>query len=160
VVVLAMAMLIFGGHLLLGGASMLRGLSAPPTGATDVGAVFAALAQAHPVAARANALAKLALALLMLYAVAALFAFDPRARAATLLAAWVGIAYQLADGVFLFLVVRPHSPVDRLSITDAIIVATGLLGVAFSVLLLTTFGGRRGRVFFDPGRQPRHGHGG
>ena len=168
VVVLAMAMLIFGGHLLLGAASMLRGLPGrglpAPSGATpaaqDLAAVFASLAAAHPVAVRVNALSKLVLALLLLYAVAAVFSADPRARGATVLAAWVGIVHQIGDGLFLFLVVRPRSVAELVSVTDAIIVGTGLLGVAFSVLLLTFFGGRRGRGVFGSQRHPRVGHGG
>jgi hypothetical protein len=158
VVVLALAMLVFGGHLLLGGASMWRALASAP--ATDAAAILAALARAHPLAVRIDAAAKVALALLLLFAVAAVFSSDPRARRATLLAAWAGIVYQIGDGLFLYLVVRRHSVADVLPLTDALIVGTGLVGIAFSVLLLTFFGGRRGRVFFGPGREPRHGHGG
>jgi hypothetical protein len=163
--VLALAMMIFGGQLLLWGASMLRGLPGPPAGGAEpalgqLGTVFAALALAHPVAVKVNALSKLALALLLLYAVAAVFTSDARARASVLLAAWAGIAYQIGDGLFLFLVVRPRSVSELVSLADVFIVATGLVGVAFSVLLLAFFGGRRGRVFFGPGQEPRHGHGG
>jgi hypothetical protein len=168
VVVLAMAMLIYGGDLLLGAVSLLRGFpgrglpasSGAAPAVQDLAAVLASLAAAHPVAVTVNALSKLVLALLLLYAVAAVFSADPRARAAALLAAWVGIVHQIGDKLFLFLIVRPRSVAEVMSVTDAIIVSTGLLGVAFSVLLLTFFGGRRGRGVFGPQRQPRVGHGG
>ena len=168
VVVLAMAMLIFGGGLLQEAASTLRGLpgrglSAASGAAPEVQELVAGVASraaAHPVAVRLNALSKLVLALLLLYAVAAVFSADPRARGATLLAAWAGIVHQIGDGAFLFLVVWPRSAVELPRVTHAIILGTGLLGVAFSVLLLTFFGGRRGRGVFGPRRQTRVGHGG
>jgi hypothetical protein len=168
VVVLAMAMLIYGGSLLQDAASTLRGLPARGASASraDAPAVqeliawVASRAAAHPVAVRVNALSKLVLALLLLFAVAAVFSADPRARGATLLAAWVGIVHQIGHGLFLFLIVWPRSAAALMPFTDAIIVGTGLLGVAFSVLLLAFFGGRRGRGVFGPQRQPRVGHGG
>jgi hypothetical protein len=188
VVVLAMAMLAFGGHLLTVG---IGGLGRPATLPTSdaavelqgIGAIVSSLAEAHPVAVRLNAISKVLLGLLLLYAVAAVFSSDPRARKATLVAAWVGIAYHFANGVFAFLVVRPGvvqaapllaslvasrrgpgapalSGADMISLHDVFIVGTGLAGVAFSVLLLTFFGGRRGRGFFGAGgQQPHHGGG-
>jgi len=181
VVVLAMAMLAVGGNLLLGGVAIVRGLS-PSRGAPtlqDLGAMSIALAAAHPVAVVLNAVSKILFGLLLLYAVAAVFTSDRRARAATLLAAWVGIAYQIGDALFLFLLMRqriapllaslaaanggptPAPTVQDLApLTDVVIFGTALLGIAFSVLLLAFFGGRRGRGFFGPGRQPRPGHGG
>jgi uncharacterized membrane protein (DUF4010 family) len=168
VVVLAIAMLIYGGHLLVTATGMLRGV--PPSGLSASGPASPAVQElaarvasgvaAHPVAVTANALSKLIFALLLLYAVAAVLSADPRARGATLLAAWAGILHQFGEGLFLFLVVWPHSPSDLVSVTAAVFLGTGLLGVAFSVLLLSFFGGRRGRVVFGPQRQPRVGHGG
>ena len=168
VVVLAMAMLIYGGQLLVTAAGVLRGL--PPSALSASGGVSPAVQEmaarvasrvaAHPVAVTVNAVSKLVLALLLLYAVAAVLSADPRARGATLLAAWAGIIHQFGDGLFLFLVVWPHSPAHLVFVTAGVVVGTSLLGVAFSVLLLTFFGGRRGRGVFGPQRQPRVGHGG
>jgi hypothetical protein len=196
VVVLAMAMLVFGGHLLTGGLSILRALPEPgaATGAPgdsptleDVRAVRASFAHEHPTAVKLNAASKVALGLLMLFAVAAVFASDRRARQATMLAAWAGIGYHVGDALFLFFVVRKGmvaaapmlaswaasqsapgttlSPQMLVSLTDGLIVGTSLVGVAFSVLLLHFFGGPRGRLFFSPGGpvaplgpgQPNHG---
>jgi hypothetical protein len=186
VVVLALGMLAFGGHLLTIGVTTLpaRPQAAPRDASPDlqgIAAMVSAVAEAHPVAVRVNALSKVLLGLLLLYAVAAVFASDPRARGATLLAAWVGIGYQVGDALFRFLVVRPGvveaapllaslvasqrpagstplSGQDMVSLHDAVIVGTGLAGVAFCVLLLAFFGGRRGRGFFGGGGQPSHGH--
>jgi hypothetical protein len=201
VVVLAVAMLLFGGQLLLGGLTILRGFSqevvrTPEAGAgavhepagaaaalADMQALRSSLAQAHPVAVRMNALSKIALGMLLLFAVAAVFSSDARARGVTLLAAWLGIGYQISDAIFLFVVVRqgmvaaaptllatlaasqgaggggatPPSVQDLLSAADLIIVGTGLPGLLFSVLLLVYFGGRRGRAFFGSQREPGHG---
>jgi hypothetical protein len=186
VVVLALAMLAFGGHLLTVGVSTLPAHARPAASdATPdlqgIAAMVSAIAEAHPVAVRVNALSKVLLGLLLLYAVAAVFASDPRARAATLLAGWVGIGYHVGDALFRFLVVRPGvveaapllaslvtsqrpagstplSGQDMVSLHDLVIVGTGLAGVAFCVLLLAFFGGRRGRGFFVGGGQPSHGH--
>jgi hypothetical protein len=187
VVVLALGMLVFGGHLLTIGVDVLTAHPRPTATATDatpdlqgIAALVSATADAHPIAVRVNALSKVLLGLLLLFAVAAVFASDPRARAATLLAAWVGIGYHLGDGLFHVLVVRPGvvdaapllaslvasqrpgstplSGQDMVSLHDAVIAATGLVGVAFCVLLLAFFGGRRGRGFFGGGGQPSHGH--
>jgi hypothetical protein len=186
VVVLALAMLAFGGLLLTLGVSTLPAHARPvaSNAAPDLQGIEAmgvsAVAEAHPVAVRVNALSKVLLGLLLLYAVAAVFASDPRARAATLLAGWVGIGYHVGDTLFRFLVVRPglvelapllaslvtsqrpagSRPVsgqDMVSRHDLVMVGTGLAGVAFCVLLLAFFGGRRGRGFFGGG-QPSHGH--
>jgi hypothetical protein len=187
VVVLAMAMMVFGGHLLTGGVSILRaipeqsGAVEPPTGnptLDDVRAVRASFALTHPTAVKLNALSKLALALLLLYAVAAVFSSDRRARTATMVAAWVGIGYHVGDALFLFFVVRKGmvaaapmlaswaasqagpgkatpSAGMLMSLTDGLIVGTSLVGVAFSVLLLAFFGGQRGQRFFNAGGPPR-----
>jgi hypothetical protein len=187
VVVLALAMLVLGGHLLLGGMTILtmageapRAADGADATARDLQAVRASLAVTHPVAVRCNALSKIAFALLLLFAVAAVFSSDRRARGAALLAAWAGIGYHLADGLFLFLVVRKGvvsaapmlaswaasqvpagtavpSVGQLISFTDLLIVVSGLVGIAFCVLLLAFFGGRRGRLFFGAGHEPHHG---
>jgi hypothetical protein len=191
VLVLAMAMLVVGGHLLTGGLTILHAVSggtpatsteplpSPPT-LEGVRAIRASFALAHPWAVRANAASKILLAGLLLYAVAAVWSSDRRARLAAMLAAWVGIGYHVGDALFLFFVVRKGvvaaapllanwaasqaapgravpSVQELVSMTDLLIVGTGLVGIAFSVLLLTFFGGRRGRVLFGPGQQPHHG---
>jgi hypothetical protein len=140
----------------------------------------------HPVAVRLNAASQAALGLLMLFAVAAVFASDPRARRAVMLAAWAGIAFQFADVAFKLLVVRKGwvaagpllvnlfarknaavralGPSALISWHDVTDVSLGLLGVLFSLVILTYFGGKRGRSFFGVGpradmvrRQPHHG---
>src|SRR5687767_2581552 len=114
VVVLAVAMLAFGGHLLMSSLSIVRGLTAQPAAvepaaeamARDVRAMSRALDQSNPLAVRVNMASKIVLALLLLFAVAAVLSSDARGRLATLIAAWAGIAYHIGDGLFLFLVVR------------------------------------------------------
>jgi hypothetical protein len=196
VVILALAMLVFGGRLLLDGVSQLskprpdRVLDQPGASAQvaeDLRALGESLARAyreHPVAVRVNAASKVVMGVLLLFAVAAVFASDPRARRAAMLAAWVGIAYQVGDVVFQLKILRKgmvaaapvlvklaarDSPPDKVpsagalvSMLDMVIVGAGVLGILFSVLLLTFFGGRRGRTFFGAGadmvrRQPHHG---
>jgi hypothetical protein len=194
-VVLGLAMLVFGGVMLNLGVRQLRepgwqrgidpGVSAQVT--EDVQAVNESLARAyreHPTAVRINGASKLVMALLLLFAVAAVFASDPRARQATMVAAWAGIAHQIGDVIFMFRVFRrgviegAQALVNLaarnsgggkvptasavISAFDVFIVGVGVLGILFSVVLLTFFGGRRGRTFFGVGadivrRQPHHG---
>jgi hypothetical protein len=195
VVVLALAMLVFGGWLLISGVRQIR----DPGGqrpidprasiqeAQDVQAVNASLARAyreHPVEVQVNAFSKLVMGLLLLFAVAAVFAGDARARKATMVAAWVGIAYQVGEVLFMLRIFRQgvvegapalvslaarQSAAGKvptvgavISAFDVFIVGLGALGILFSVVLLTFFGGRRGRTFFGVGadivrRQPHHG---
>jgi hypothetical protein len=61
------------------------------------------------------------------------------------------VASQRLDGA------PPLSAPQLVSLHDAVIVTTLLVGLAFSVLLLAFFGGRRGRGFFGAGPQPGHG---
>jgi hypothetical protein len=181
VVVLALAMLIFGGRLLINGVAQLGG---PPvdraleeTASAQVGRDLKVLGESlarayreHPTAVRANGASKVVMGLLLLFAVAAVFVSDPRARAATLVAAWAGIAYQVGDALFLFLIFRKGlvevapalvdlaarqtaagqapSAGTLISMMDVVIVGLGLVGIGFSVVLLAFFGGRRGRTFF------------
>jgi hypothetical protein len=185
-VVLGFLMLLYGGHLLVKGISQLDGSWAdrmPPEGASvqlveDLRVMNEAMAQAyreHPVSVAINAGVKTVVGLCMLFAVAALFALDPRARRATMLAAGVQILYQVIDTPFQFQTAAPAlvkltsrqmaaagSSVGAPALVAVVIVGSGLLWVLFSVLLLTFFGGRRGRTFFGVGadvvrRQPHHG---
>lgn len=121
---LTLAMLVFGGHLLLNGLSVLRGSRAAPAAASggnvaavetassqealfgQMQAATRALAQSHPWAVRLNAASKVALGALLLFAVAAVYTSDPRGRRAAMIAGWAGIVHHLGDAVFLFLVVR------------------------------------------------------
>jgi hypothetical protein len=197
VVVLALAMLVFGGRLLITGIEQMSGsgMERPnEEGASahiisDVKAVNDRVEQSyreHPVAVRLNATSKVAMGLLMLLAVATVFAGDARARKAAMLAAWAGIAFQLTDVAFKLLILRKGmvaaapvlvnlvarqsgaarapSATAVISVLDIFLVSPGILGVLFSVVLLTFFGGRRGRSFFGVGagadmvrRQPHHG---
>jgi hypothetical protein len=144
-----------------------------------------AVDRAHPVAAWVQAAARLALALVFLFAVAAVFSDDPRARLASVLAAWAGMALHVSSGVFVLAVVRggmadvvpvlqqvaakahartgdaPSAPVDLAQLASTLVIQVPLLsaalGVLFCVLLLVTFGGRRGRLFYNDGVKADHG---
>jgi hypothetical protein len=194
VVVLAMAMMIFGGHLLMGALTTLHTLQATqrPTAevvagverslAGDLRAVSLVLDNSNPVAVRANVASKMVMALLLLFAVAAVWASDPRGRAVVLFAAWAGIVYHLADAVFLYVVLRKGfiaaapmlvnlasqngvaepPTVDELvafanTLTAVLSLMTLVVGVAFSTVLLAYFGGRKGRLFYGIER-PVHVH--
>jgi len=194
VVVLALGMLVLGGILLMTGLNQLadpehkRAIDPEATvqESQDRRTMNDAMARAfrdHPAEVRANAVSKLAMGLVLLFAVAAVFGSDPRARRATILAGWIGVAYQLSDLLFYFVVYRKgviagapalmnlaarqntgKLPTAAAVVTafDVTMVGMALLGVLFSVVLLTFFGGRRGRTFFGSGadmvrRQPNHG---
>jgi hypothetical protein len=190
-------MLVFGGRLLIAGIGQMSGsgLERPneeAASAQTVAQVRAVNDQVerayleHPLAVRLNATSKVTMGLLMLFAVAGVFASDLRARKAAMLAAWAGIAFQGTDVLFKLLVLRkgmvaaapllvdlvarqsgaarPPSASAVIWVLDICIVSLGGLGVLFSVVLLTFFGGKRGRSFFgvEPRadmvrRQPHHG---
>ena len=144
-----------------------------------------AVDRAHPVAAWIQGVASLALALVLLFAVAAVFSDDPRARQASVWAAWGGLALYGGNGVFVYMVVRrgvadalpilqqvaaqaharagdtPPAPADLAQLASTLMVQVPLLssslGVLFSVLLFVTFGGRRGRLFYNGGSDADHG---
>jgi hypothetical protein len=149
---------------------------------------LAGLSAAHPVVTRAAALSRIVMSVLTLLAVAAIFSSHGRARQAALLAGWVGIGQELAAAVSFLVVVVPAlgelGPLlSELAAREAWLagpppaptrsarlLATGvavktLIGIGFSALILTYFGGRRGRLFFGAGadqgaaaaRQPNHG---
>jgi len=194
VVVLALAMLVLGGLFLISGFNQLadpgyqRAVdpNASVQDAQDRRAMNEALARAfreHPTEVRVNALSKVAAGLVLLLAVAAVFASDIRARKAALLAGGIGVAYQIGDLLFYFAVYRKGVIAGApalmnlaarqnpgrvptagavISAFDVMMVGVGVLGILFSVVLLTFFGGRRGRTFFGAGadivrRQPHHG---
>jgi hypothetical protein len=144
-----------------------------------------AVDRAHPVAAKVQAAARLVLALVFFFAVAAVFSNDPRARPASVLAGWAGLALYLGNGVFLSTVVRGgvadavpvlqdvaakvHArigdaspvPADVAQLTSTLMVQVPLLsaalGVLFCVVLLLYFGGRRGDLFYNRGVKGEHG---
>lgn len=177
VVVLALLMLMFGGRFVVMGASQLSTGSVEPAldDATAAqlpperrvfGEAMARASHTYPSAVQANAVAKLALGALLLFAVAAVFSSDGRARRATLIAAWAGIVFQLGDGLFLFLVSRhelaaiaptllagsPGSGGQPMNLPPSVLMIVmmvlGLPGILFSLVLLRFFGGPRGRTFF------------
>ena len=201
VTVLAVLMLLAGARLFLGSLTDLRRLATGGSmvevrldGLADAAqevlirgqlALDEAVARVHPVAARVQAAARLALALVFLFAVAAVFSDDPRARRASVFAAWAGMALHVGSGAFLFAVVRkgvadfvpvlqqvaakahartgdaPPAPADLAQMASTLMIQVPLLsaalGVLFSVLLLVTFGGRRGRLFYNDGERADHG---
>jgi hypothetical protein len=144
-----------------------------------------AVDRSHPVAATVQAAARLALALVFLFAVAAVFSDDPRGRRASVLAAWAGMALHVGSGVFVLTVVRggvadavpvlqqvaakahartgdaPPTAATLAQLASTLMIQVPLLaaalGVLFSVLLLVTFGGRRGRLFYNDGVKADHG---
>jgi len=144
-----------------------------------------AVDRAHPVAAWVKAAARLTLALAFLFAVAAVFSDDPRAGRASVFAARAGMAFHLSSGAFLLVVVRkgvgdalpvlqqvaakayarigdaPPAAADLDQLASTLMIQmpllTAALGVLFSVVLLLTFGGRRGRLFYNDGVKAHHG---
>lgn len=131
-----------------------------------------------------HALARLALGLVYLFAVAAIFSRDPRGRRASLLAGWTGIVISLGNVLFLMLVVRPALPgllpalveastqdalragrtvlpaqtiaeQSQLFLVDVPMVVTAL-GITFSLILLAYFAGPRARMFYNQSRQVDH----
>jgi len=136
-----------------------------------------AVARLHPTAAAIQAVGRFVLALVLLFAVAAVYSDDRRARLASMLAGWVGTAFYLGSGVFVLLVVRhrvgqvlpelqkvaskaygrvgdPVPPMEALvQLATTLMVQVPLmaagLGVLFSMVLVSTFGGQRGRSFYS-----------
>jgi hypothetical protein len=182
VVVLAVAMTVFGARFLLLGINQFATLhldfeldetlaaQLPP----ERKVISDAIAKArlpHPVAVRANAVSRVVLGGLLLFAVAAVFTSDPRARWAAMIAAAAEIAFQVGDGLFLFLISRHElaaiaptfmgishagnlegvSPAAFSWMAGLSLMAIGLPGIVFSVVLLAFFGGNRGRTFFGAG---------
>ena len=201
VTVLAVLMLLAGARLFLGSLTDLRRLVTGRSmaalrldGVVDAEqevlirgqlALDEAVDRAHPVAARVQVAARLALGLVFLFAVAAVFSDDPRARSASVLAAWIGMALHAGSGLFVLTAVRgrvadllpalqqvaaqahartgntPPASADLAQLASTLVIQVPLLsaalGVLFSVLLLVTFGGRRGRLFYNDGVKADHG---
>jgi hypothetical protein len=120
---------------------------------------------------------KLVFAAVLIYAVAAIVTRDRRGRRGVLIAAWVGIGYHLLVAVFRIAVVRTGllagsevwlkdvvaamgarpearalTPEEIRAWADALMVvvplAAALVGVGFSLILMTFFGGGRGRDYY------------
>jgi hypothetical protein len=124
---------------------------------------------------RVYAASKLVLAVVMLFAVAAIAANDRRGRAAALAAGWVGIVYHLGSALFFLIVVRAgllasvpawidqvvtmyggpdpgRSREELLGSASTLVllvpVTASLLGIGFNLILIRFFGGARGRAFY------------
>lgn len=187
-VMLSSMTLVYGGLLLVSGLTVLRDPQAaarmpdvhPHTPAQEqvakrLGAVKAEIVARHTRAARVQAVVSLAVALVMLYAAASTLSRDRNGRRVTMLAAWLGIAYQIATiplvlptaldyarlgGPLLAELMeaaqpeaaRNTTPEAVTALVKAILVAipvvTALFGIAASALLLAYFGGPRGRVLY------------
>ncbi len=144
-----------------------------------------ALAREHPAVLAIHAAARLALGLVCLFAVAALFSNDPRGRRVSVLAGWAGVVVSAANAMLLTLVVRKMLPAlgpalatalaqdaaragrsppaaamvlqqARLFLLEVPLVVTAM-GIAFGLLLVAYFGGRRVRLFYNQPRQADHG---
>jgi hypothetical protein len=188
--VMTSAMLVYAGMSLVDALSLLRHPQAPTAAAIEevarssgqidaahrLAAVSSATVAAHPVALRLDAGGSALVALLTLFAVAAIFARDRRARRATVAAGWAGIVYQLGALPFAVAMARrtaaAGAPVLEVvlarngrdlsglaagDVTAALHAAVMMMpvmhagmGVAWSLALLVFFGGRRGRAVFGP----------
>ncbi len=189
---LAVLMLLVGARLFLGSLTDLRQLTTgrsmadlPLEGLADANrellirgqiALDEAMARLHPTAAVVQTALRFALSLLMLFAVAAVYSDDRRARLASMIAGWVGAAFYLGSGLFVLLVARrevgqvlpelqgvaskaygrvgdPVPPVEGLlQLAATLVVQVPLMsagfGLLFSMILVSTFGGQRGRSFY------------
>ena len=140
-----------------------------------------ALSRHRPVSLAVHATGRLALGLIYLFAVAAIFANDARGRRAGLLAGWAGIGVCAGNTLFLAVVVSRVLPwlepmladalmqdaaklgralpdaatlaaQARLFLVDFPLLVTGL-GVLWSVVLIAYFRGRRVRLFYNGQRR-------
>jgi len=182
------AMLIYAGMSLIDALSLLRRPHAATAAAIEdvarasgqidaarrLAAVGQAIVAAHPVGIRVEAVAATLVALLTLFAVAAIFSRDRRARRATVAAGWAGVLYQLAALPFGVAMARraaeAGAPVlqqvlaqngrDFHGLAQADVagalraavlmmpVLRAAMGIAWSLALLFFFAGRRGRAVF------------
>ncbi len=141
--------------------------------------------RAHPNLAWTHAAARFALAAVLLFAVAAVFSDDSRGRRAALLAGWGTILLCVANAIFLVFVVRhglaagvealqrvaadvhgragvvPPGVAELADEAKVLMIhvpmVASVLGVGFGLLLVMTFGGRRGRLFYNREQQGDHG---
>jgi hypothetical protein len=191
--VMSSAMLVYAGMSLVDALSLLRTPQAVTASAIEdvargTGQIEAArrlaevskgIVAAHPVALRVDAIASTLVALLTLFAVAAIFARDRRARQATIAAGWAGILYQLGALPFAVAMARRAAEAGGPVLLQVLVqngkqfpglgehdvgmalraavtmmpVLRAAMGIAWSLALLIFFGGRRGRAAFggDPG---------
>jgi hypothetical protein len=184
--VMSSAMLVYAGMSLVDALSVLRTPQAATavaiedvargTGQIDAARRLAAVSDGivtvHPVAVRADAAVGGAVALLTLFAVAAIFVRDRRARPATLAAGWAGIAHQLGALPFGVAMARRAAEAGAPVLLQVLVqngkqfqglgdgdvgrvmraavtmmpVLRAAMGIAWSTALLIFFGGRRGRA--------------
>ncbi|HEX4405583.1 MAG TPA: hypothetical protein VH560_12180 [Polyangia bacterium] len=134
----------------------------------DVGTRIAA---AHTHAIRFNAAAALPVGLLLLFAAAATMSRDRRGRQFTLLAAWVGIAYQILSAALTFPLIRQYAREAAPQLAQLVAMQAGgaaanatpdvaaqaviafplfttALSILGSLVLVRYFGGRRGRILY------------
>ena len=186
--VMSSAMLVYAGMSLVDALSLLRSPQATTAAAIEdvargtgqieaarrLAAVSDGIVAAHPLAVRADAVVSGLVALLTLFAVAAIFSRDRRARQATVAASWAGILYQLTALPFAVAMARHAAEAGAPVLLQVLIqngkqfpgmpegdVGTALraavtmmpvlraaMGIAWSLALLIFFGGRRGRAVF------------
>jgi hypothetical protein len=183
VIVLTFAMLLLGGRFVKTGLDQVVNRRLPwviddsvaaemPREQRVFGEMMVRGAQAHTVAVQVDGVARLVMGGLLLLTVAAVFSSDPRARQAAMVAAWAHIAFQLGDGIFLYIISRqelaamaptllaasqgaskgPAGSVQALLLSAAVsFEVVGLPFIAFSLVQLKFFGGTRGRTFFGAG---------
>jgi hypothetical protein len=132
----------------------------------------------HGRALRGDALVSIAEALALLFAAASTLSRDRRGRAVVLSVAWTGIAYQfgvlwltypvfrdlatVGGPLWSQLVSLEASPAQAKELTPEFLtsvirtipVVTTTLGILGSVILIGTFGGRRGRILYGLERAP------
>jgi hypothetical protein len=186
------AMLVYAGMSLVDALSLLRHPQAVTAAAVEdvarasgqidaarrLAVVSDAVVAAHPLGVRVDAVAAGLVALLTLFAVAAIFSGDRRARRATVAAGWAGVAYQLGALPFGVAMARRAAEAGapvlqevlsqngrdihglaagdvsaalRAAVTMMPVVRSAM-GIAWSLALLIFFGGRRGRTVFGPDR--------
>ncbi|HVR03101.1 MAG TPA: hypothetical protein VMT47_13270 [Polyangia bacterium] len=183
-VVLSAITLVYGGMLLVSSLDTLRDpravthlpLARAMTPAEDeiarqLADIGARVVTAHAGTIRGNAAASLPVALLMLFAAAAMLSRDRRGRQLALAAAWTGIVYQVATLALTFPIVRDYArqaapllarlvalqanapdpgltPEVLAKVVVAFPVFTSAVAIAGSFVLIGAFGGRRGRVLY------------
>jgi len=183
-VLLAGLTLLYGGVLLISSLETWRDLHgakrSPPARAltpaeeeidNQLAAASERVAAAHARTLRANVVASVPVALFLLFAAAATLSRDRRGRAVTLVAAWMGIAYQLARLWLIFPFTRDlarewapllarlaalqpggaNARVTPEAISDifvAIPIFVAAVAIAGSVVVIRYFGGKRGRVLY------------
>lgn len=141
--------------------------------------------RAHPVLAWGHAAARFVLAAVLLFAVSAVFSDDVRSRGAALLGGWGTIFLCVGNAAFVLFVARsglsaavqavqqvaadvyaragaaPPAPGELADQAHVLMVHVPMfasaLGVGFGLLLVMTFGGRRGRLFYNREQQGDYG---